>query len=164
MIETKRETINGREWQCTQFSGTKNLDLFHSLSTVLAPAMARAVNEGRGDSLLDSDIDVVEVVDALIKGIGTRDSFRDLVFRLTANTHVDGTPMSVSTFDNAFAGPRILDLAPVIMFCIRTNFGDFSKLAGSIIDQYAPRRGNGEPMPVDDDSQTNSKDTQLSGE
>lgn len=136
MIQTKTTTINGREWSVTQWSGTKNLDVIHAISTVLGPTFSKGLPTGK--SLLDGEFEVGKAIEGLLAGIGGKESFRQLVFLLLSNTRVAGLEVSKQDgFDAAFSGGEIFDLAPGLKFVLEANFGDFIKAAGSIIDRFA---------------------------
>lgn len=142
MIKTEKRTINGREWQCTQWSGTKNLTMFHRVATLLAPAIAHGVVPGA--NLLGANVNIAGAVDVLIAGLGTSVSTTTLVQELLSNVHIDGRHITPAEFDVAFTGPALFDLLPGILFVVETNFGDFSKLVGGIMSRFADQN---EPAP-----------------
>lgn len=147
MIETKKTTINGREWQCTQWSGSKNLLMFHRVVSIVAPTFAHGVRPGV--NLLTSSVDIAGAIDTLLTSLGTSNQVDTLVKDLVANVHIDGRHITGIEFDTAFAGPRLFDLGPGIKFVIETNFGDFSKLAASIMSQFADQQPRAEgPEPI----------------
>jgi len=132
VIKTETTTINGREWQCTQFSGTKNFDVLYSLAAILGPSLARML-KAQGGNILDAEVDFGNMADVLFKGLGKSSDALALINRLLQNTHVDGKPMSTAVFDEVFAGPDIQTLIPALTFAMRTNFGDFSQATALII-------------------------------
>lgn len=138
MIKTETKTINGREWQCTQWSGSKNLAMFHRITTLILPTFAHGIAPGK--SVLSANVNLAGAVDTLIAGIGTSKDFDALVKDLLANVHIDGRHITSAEFDVAFVGSKIFDLAPGIMFVIETNFGDFSKLVAAITRQFADQQ------------------------
>lgn len=130
MIETKKTIINGREWQCTQWAGTKNFSMLFDLTTIVAPTLAHGVRPG--DGVWSSQINLGSAVDALLSQIGSTDKAQALIIRLLDGVHVDGRHMTKSEFDLAFVGPQLFDLVPGLQFVLETNFGDFSSLLGAI--------------------------------
>lgn len=138
MIKTETATINGRDWQCTQFTGTKNFDVLYSVASIVGPSLARVIDtKAIGKNVLEADVNFGTVADTLFKGLGKSADALALVHKILQNTHVDGKPMSQAVFDDVFAGPSIQDLVPVLAFAMRTNFGDFTKAAGLITEASA---------------------------
>lgn len=142
MIKTEKRVINGREWQCTQWSGTKNLTMFHAVATLLAPAIAHGVVPG--NNLLNANVNIAGAVDTLIAGLGTSQKTAALIHDLMSNVHIDGRHITPAEFDIAFTGPALFDLLPGLLFVVETNFGDFSKLVGGIMSRFADQN---EPAP-----------------
>lgn len=137
MIKTETREINGKVYTCTQFAGTKNFTVLHKLATVIGPTFAHGIGTGE----LDSEVNIGAAVDALLDRLGTTDQALGLVNMLLANTMVDGIALSDKVnFDATFAGPAILDLGPVLMFVVETNFGDFTAAAEAITSQFAAKQ------------------------
>lgn len=142
MIKTEKKTINGREWQCTQWSGSKNLAMFHKISSLVLPTFAHGIVPGQ--NILSANVDLAGAVDTLLKNLGDSPAFTKLVQEILNNVHIDDRPLTKEEFDVAFVGPRLFDLAPGIMFVIETNFGDFSKLVAFIMRQFADQQKKAE--------------------
>lgn len=136
MIETTTREIRGRTWTCTQWSGSKNLQYFHELSALFAPSVAAAVPSGE----LSAKVNIAEAVNRLFQGLGTSQHLMALVLKLLASVQIDGRPITKEEFDLAFAGPRIQDLVPGLMFVLEANFGDFSGLLHDIMSRYVAQR------------------------
>lgn len=135
-IETRTTEINGRAWQCTQFSGTKSVDVLHTLAFVLGPAMGSLAKGFDRADPLSSQVNVEGAVTLLLDRVGDAQKLQSTLNKLLANTRVDNVPMSPGVFDDVFAGVGILDLGPVLRFVITANYGDFSQ-AASIIKRFA---------------------------
>lgn len=141
MIETKRKNIGGSEWSCTQFTGTKSLDVLFSLSSTLGPTLS-GLSLGDGGNLMASDVDLGAMIEKLVRNIGDSSDFEKLVFKLIASCHVDGRPAANrDVFDTVFAGPGILNLGKVLLFVAETNYGDFSGAVASIMRATASPEG-----------------------
>ena len=138
MIKTESKTINGREWKCTQWSGTKNLAMFHRITSLALPTFAHGVAPGK--SILSSNVNLAGAVDTLLAGLGSSSEVTALVKDLLGNVHIDDRHIDSAEFDVAFVGPRLFDLGPGILFVIETNFGDFSKLVAAITRQFADQQ------------------------
>lgn len=148
MIETKKTDINGREWQCTQWAGTKNFTMLFDLTTIVAPTLAHGIRPGEG--IWSSQINLGAAVDALIGQLGTSDKAQALIYRLLDGVHIDGRHLTKSEFDVAFVGPRLFDLVPGLIFVLETNFGDFSSLLSAITSLSGAREKQkaGKTLPV----------------
>jgi hypothetical protein len=131
--DTKRFEGLG-EVTVTQFPGRKNLDILVDLAALVGPAIAAAAPKdgpSKKGSLLDADIDLSKVANALFMGMDSK-KVGDLVMRLLSATFVDNRPLDSGLFDSAFAGPNLMKLPGVLMFVLAHNFGDFSALVGSV--------------------------------
>lgn len=126
--DTKRFEGLG-EVTVTQFPGRKNLDVLVDLAALVGPAIAAAAPKEGG--LLDADIDLSKVANALFMGMDSK-KVGDLVMRLLSSTFVDNRPLDANLFDSVFAGPNLMKLPGVLMFVLAHNFGDFSALVGSV--------------------------------
>lgn len=126
--DTKRFEGLG-EVTVTQFPGRKNLDVLVDLAALVGPAIAAAAPKEGG--LLDADIDLSKVANALFVGMDSK-KVGDLVMRLLSSTFVDNRPLDANLFDSVFAGPNLMKLPGVLMFVLAHNFGDFSALVGSV--------------------------------
>lgn len=126
--DTKRFEGLG-EVTVTQFPGRKNLDVLVDLAALVGPAIAAAAPKEGG--LLDADIDLSKVANALFVGMDSK-KVGDLVIRLLSSTFVDNRPLDANLFDSVFAGPNLMKLPGVLMFVLAHNFGDFSALVGSV--------------------------------
>ena len=135
MIKTEKRTINGREWQCTQWAGTRNFAMLFELAKILTPTFAHGVKPG--GNLLSADVDLGKAADALLSQLGTSDQVQGLIYRMLDGVHVDGRHMTKSEFDVAFVGPRLFDLVPGLQFVLETNFGDFSEMLSGIMSLSA---------------------------
>lgn len=146
-IRTEETEIGGLTWSVTQFSGTKNLDALHALATTAGPVLAAAFPNAKklDASALDADVDLAAIAEALVRGLGTADATRKLVFQLLASARVDGQSIKADVFDDVFAGPDIMNLGAVIAFVLKVNFGDFTRAAGGIMSRFAatPAPGKG---------------------
>ena len=137
MIKTERLTIGEHAWTCTQFTGTKSLDVLYSLFSAFGPSLA-AMAGGNGSKVEAADLTVA--VQALVSKFASSQGVQDLVFKLLANTTVDNRGFGKDVFDDVFAGPSIADLLPALNFVIRTNYGDFwqaAAMARNIIGRTA---------------------------
>lgn len=144
MIKTSERVINGRKWQCTQWSGSKNLAMFHKVTSLLLPMIAHGVTPGKNMLSLSADVNIAGAVDTLLANLGTSQALDAFVKELLANVHIDGRHLAPAEFDVAFVGPQLFDLAPGILFVIETNFGDFSKLAAIIMSKFADQQKKAE--------------------
>ena len=136
MIETKTKEINGREWSCTQWAGSKNLRMFHRLTTILMPALS----SGAPIPKISAAVNIPAAVDALVRGLGSSKEFEALILELLDGVHIDRRHVTRDLFDEAFVGPRLFDLAPGLRFVIETNFGDFSQLVASIMSRFGDQQ------------------------
>ena len=141
MIKTEKRTINGREWQCTQWSGTKNFAMLFELGRVVAPTFAHGVKPGQ--SLLATEVNLGGAVDALMKELGNSAAVQGLILNLLSGVHIDGRHITKDEFDIAFVGPKLFDLVPGLRFVLETNFGDFTTLLGGITNLSAAQQALG---------------------
>lgn len=129
-LKTESREIDGLNVQVTQFAGRKNLDLLVDLAAFIGPALAAARPKSEGDSLLDADLDVGGIVNALMANM-SKDRVSGLVMRMLDATHINERG-AVEQFDTVFAGADIWRLPKVLIFVVEVNFGNFSKLAASV--------------------------------
>lgn len=132
MIQTEKRTINGREWQCTQWAGTKNFAMLFELARVATPTFAHGVKPG--SNILSAEVNLGGAVDALMGQLGSSEHVQGLILRLLDGVHIDGRNVTKAEFDVAFVGPKLFDLVPGLKFVLETNFGDFSSLLAGIMN------------------------------
>lgn len=130
MIQTETTTIGDLEWSCTQFSGTKSLDVLHTLFTVLGPGIA-AMLQGKTSAGAE---DLHALVAGVVARIDSADKLQSVVMKVLRNTRVNGKPMTPEVFDDVFAGTGIRSLVPAMVFVIRVNYGDFTQAAEVLAD------------------------------
>jgi hypothetical protein len=132
LIQTKTESINGRVWSVTQWSGTKNFDVLFNLATVVGPTLAHGVVPGQ--ALLSANVNLGGAVDALVKSLGTSQQAQGLLMKLLSNVRIDDKPVdNVSAFDALFSGPAFFDIVPGLKFVVEVNFGDFFAMVAGIM-------------------------------
>lgn len=138
MLKTETRIIGGDEWTVTQFAGQRNLDVLLDLMAIAGPALsaAAASGKGQGGSLLDADINLGAVADALMSKLH-KDNLKPLIMRMLASTFRAGRQVDDREFDIAFAGTNIWSLPKVLMFVIELNYGNFSGLVGTISSLHA---------------------------
>lgn len=138
MIQTEKRTINGREWQCTQWAGTKNFTMLFELARVVAPTFAHGVKPGQ--NILSAEVNLGGAVDALLEGLGSSATVQGLILNLLSGVHIDGRHITKEEFDIAFVGPKLFDLVPGLRFVLETNFGDFTTLLVGITNLSAAQQ------------------------
>lgn len=137
MLKSETRIIDTNEWTVTQFAGQRNFEILLDLMALVGPALSAAANASKGvGSILDADINIASVADMLFSKLN-KDTVKPLVMRMLASTFFNGRQMDEKEFDVAFAGPDIWTLPKVLGFVIEHNYGNFSKLAGSISDLHA---------------------------
>jgi hypothetical protein len=133
MLKTESASINGREWTVTQFAGRRSLDVLHDLAMAIGPAMAKAIGGfDRSKAVTDQNMDIGAMVETLILNLSNKDQFTGTINKLLQSTACEGRAITDAEFDIVFAGERIWDLAKVLTFVIRVNYGDFSKAGATI--------------------------------
>lgn len=130
MIETKEKTIDGTRWVVTQFPATEGLEILNELGRILGPGLAKlgsAAKQGRGQSLLDMDIDIGVIGEAFSSVFSRLAEVRvsEFIKRLLTSTRMvndKGHPAEVlAQFDMLFAG-KYLTLFKVVFFVVETNY------------------------------------------
>ena len=134
MIQTEKRTINGAEWEVTQWPGRHALRMQTRLAKLLGPALARAA-DGLGDAqaeVLDANVDIAAAVDALVARLD-ENQVSQLVEDMLNSTQVNGKPASrPEVFDLHFAG-NLGELYAGLAFVLEVNFGSLFTAARAII-------------------------------
>lgn len=131
MLDHQKRDIDGETVTVVQFAGQRNFDVLLDLARLVGPAIGAATDgKKEGESILDQDIDLGAVADALF-GAFNKGDVKDLVTRLLSSTYVNDKVIT-EQFDDFFAGPKIWRLPKVLMFVLEVNFGNFSDLGANI--------------------------------
>lgn len=140
MIDTQTRTINGVEYQVTQFPALYAMRMAARLTKLVGPGLAGALGGKQSlASVMDADIDFGAAISAIVGSIddtGTPDLIRDLL----SSTRRDGKDLSSeSVFNTEFAG-NLSELIPALSFVLEVNFGDFQGALGLIGDLGAQEK------------------------
>ena len=132
--------INGSLWKTKELDGDTALTLAIEIMQIVGPALSTASKNWNGKkSLLDQTLDPSAIVKELLAQMQV-DKTKSIIKRMLSETwkceeRANGFVESKASerFGELFRGKKLVtDLFPVLLFVFKTNFGDFSQLAGFI--------------------------------
>lgn len=136
MLECKEKTIDGHEYQVTQFPAMHGMKIAVSLAKLLGSGLSGALGSGSAEKILEMD------VSAIANGIFEKldeDETPKLVLRLLSNTHRDRKEMNENNFNTAYAA-NYGELVKALKFVLEVNYGGFMgalEQAGNIGGQHS---------------------------
>lgn len=122
MRHTHQREIDGSTWTVNQFSASEGLRLMTRLLKLCGNPIATAMRALPNESILDAELDMAILADALADLTARLDENEvlDLIKRLVACTTEDGREVG-GRFDTVFQG-RYRTLAGVLMFVLEVNY------------------------------------------
>ena len=137
MLKSKSAYVNGREFVCVEFPGTKALSVYYAVLKAVGPTLGSVAGPG-ASPVLDKDVDFGRVIRQFLLDNPNAEAVQNLIYMLVGSVSVNGSPLSArSTFDEVFAGAGMLDLVEILKLVLETNFGDFSALAARFTSDAA---------------------------
>lgn len=132
-LETKTKTINGHQWQVTQWPGRHAMRMKVRLAKTFGPALGAAASGAHSGMDTDlSELDVSGIVSALVERVD-ESGFLSLVQDMLHQTLVDNQDASSDAFfDQHFAG-NFGELYRGLGFVLEVNFGSFLTAAAELM-------------------------------
>ncbi|MBC3540660.1 phage tail assembly chaperone [Rufibacter sediminis] len=118
MLETKEKTIDGHEYQVTQFPALKGMRLAVKIGKLLGDGIGHAATTG---SVMD--MDVSKVVAGIVENLD-EEATPNLLLQLFSSTHRDRKEMNESGFNMAYAG-NYMEMGKALLFILEVNYGGF---------------------------------------
>lgn len=132
-LETKTKTINGHQWQVTQWPGRHAMRMKVRLAKTLGPAVGAAASGASAGLDTDlADLDVAGIVSALVGRLDESDTL-SLMQDMLHQSLVDNQDASSDAFfDQHFAG-NFGELYKGLGFVLEVNFGSFFAAAADLM-------------------------------
>jgi hypothetical protein len=121
MIETKEKTIDGHEYQVTQFPAMQGIRNAITLAKLFGSSIGGAIGAGSVSEVMNMDIS--GMVAGIFEKLDETETTK-LILKLLSNTHRNRQEMNEVNFNNAYAA-NYGELVNALKFVLEVNYGGF---------------------------------------
>ncbi len=121
MLECKEKTIDGHEYQVTQFPAMQGMKIAVALAKLFGAGIGGAIGSGSVAQVMNMD------VSGIVAGIFEKldeEQTPKLILRLFSSTHRDRRELNEVNFNDAFAA-NYGEMIKALKFVLEVNYGGF---------------------------------------